>query len=107
MVTREKPSWIETASATNATATAARPAPAAGLQHFITSISGSFSGAVAGAQMRLLADAVELGRWYVHDQFEISFPSPVAIGPASVANLDIAGGGAGVIGSVNMTGYTL
>jgi len=107
MTAREKPSWIVTANATNAAATATRAAPSSGLSHFITSVSGSFDGAVAGGQLILKEGATEIGRWYVHNEFHISFPSPVQLQATKAANLELAAGGAGVVGAATMTGYTL
>lgn len=100
-------SWVETDSQDNAQATATRPAPSAGQHHLVTSISASFSAAVAGAQLRLLEGATEIARWHVHDQFEMTFTSPILIAPGTAVSLELAAsGGAGTIGSVNLTGYT-
>ena len=107
MVTREKPSWIDTDNATNGVATATRVAPAGGLSHFITGISGLFDAAVAGIQLTLKHGSTEIGRWYVHNELSITFPSPVQLPPATVANLELAAGGAGNIGAATLIGYTL
>lgn len=105
MVTREKPSWIETDNAAAGTATATRAAPAGGLSHFITSISAGFSSTENGALLVLKAGSTELGRWYVYDSLVISFPSPIQVTPGDAANLELAAGTG--TGAATMTGYTL
>lgn len=106
-VTREVASWVESTTATNATATATRDAPSGGLRHFITGVSGSFDATVSGATLILKDGATEVARWNVYDTFALVFPSPIALSPATAANLELAAGGAGIVGASNMTGYTL
>lgn len=107
MTVRPVESWIETDNASNATATATRAAPAGGIRHHITGISGSFSAAAAGKQLTLKQGSTELGRWYVTNDLSITFPSPIQIEPAKVANLELAAGGSAIVGAVNLIGYTL
>jgi hypothetical protein len=99
--------WVETANADNAVALVTRAAPTGGLAHRITSISGSFSGSVAGALLTLKQGAVEIGRWYVYDAFALPFVSPIDIDAETAVSLELAASGSlGVIGAVTMTGYT-
>lgn len=106
-VTREYHSWIETDNATNATATATRAATSGARSHYVTSIAASFSGSVAGVQLVLNEGATEIGRWYVHDVFALVFPSPIKIDPGNATSLVLSAGGAGVVGSVTLNGYTV
>lgn len=109
MVTRPYHSWIETANEDNATATATRADPNSGANsHYVTSISASFSATVSGALLTLKQGSTEIGRWYVYDAFALVFPSPVKLDPSSAVSLELAAsGGAGTVGAVSMTGFTL
>ncbi len=104
-IVREFAGWIETDTGTNAAANAQRAAPSGGLSHYITTISGTFD-SVADADMILSEGATELARWHVYDAFALVFPSPIKLSPATLADLELAAGGTGVVGSVTITGYT-
>jgi hypothetical protein len=106
MISREFHSWIETANETNDTATATRAAPAGGLSHFVTSISGSFSATAAGVLLVLKQGTTEIGRWYVYDSLAVVFSSPVKIDAATAVNAELGAGGSTVVGAVTLTGYT-
>lgn len=108
MNVREYYSWVEDDSKDNATATASRSAPKEGLSHFITSISGGYSASVSGNTLLLKQGVTVIGRWRVYDSLTLSFSSPIKLEPGTVANLELeASGGAGTLGDVTMTGYTL
>lgn len=102
-------SWTVTANADNAAATATKAADSnTAARHYITSISGSFSAAVAGKLMTLKQGATEKGRWYVHNALVLAFDSPIELDANTAAELELAASGsAGQIGAVTMTGYTL
>lgn len=106
MTVRNVGSWIEPGSATNAPAAAARPAPAGGLRHNVTSLSGSYSAAAVGVLL-LKEGTTERGRWHVHDHFEISFYSPIAMKAGAAISLELSAGGDGIEGAVVLTGFTL
>lgn len=105
-VVREVSSWVESAQATAAAATATRAAPAGGLSHFISSISGSYGTAQIGL-LTLKQGATTIGRWEVHNSFGISFPSPIKIAPGTAVSAELAAGAATVVGVVTLTGNTL
>ncbi len=108
MITRIAGSWVSTANADNALATVTRTAPGNGLRHFITSISASFSAAVAGKLLVLKQGTTEIARWYVHNQLHIVFDSPIEIDPARAISVELAASGtATVIGAATVTGQTL
>lgn len=112
MVVTERSSWIETANADNALATATRAAPpaqAGGVSHYITSVSGSFSvSQTVGKTLILKQGTTEKGRWYVITDVVLSFPSPIKLDPGTAANLELAASGtAAQVGAVTMTGYTI
>lgn len=107
MITREFHSWVETDTQANATATATRAAPSAGIAHYISGVSGTFEASVTGATLILKDGTTEVARWHVHDAFALAFPSPIKLSPATAANLELAASGsAGVDGTANLVGYT-
>lgn len=107
MTTRPKESWVETDNADDAAATATRAA-VANQSHFITGVSASFSAAKAGLLLLLKEGSVEKMRWSVTNDFSEDFSSPVTLKAGDAANLVlVASGTGGVIGSVNLKGYTL
>ena len=103
---RIKSSWVETDNATNDTATATKAAPSGGIAHYITSISASFDATASGVQLTLKEGTTEVARWYVYDSLVLSFTSPIRLSPATAANLELAAGGASIVGAVTMSGDT-
>jgi len=104
-VSKEPSDWTETATADNAAATATKTAEA-GLSHYITSISGSFS-AAAIKLMEMKDGATVKGNYHVHNQRDVVFSNPFKITENTDAVLTLAAsGGAGTIGAVTMTGFT-
>lgn len=102
-----KPSWVVTANADNAAATATKAAPSGGISHFVTSISAGFSATVSGALLTLKAGSTEIGRWYVYDSLTLDFPSPIWVTPGDAVSLELAAsGGAGTVGAATLTGFT-
>ena len=101
------PSWCVTTNADNATATATKAAPAGGICHYITSVSGGFSVANAGKTLILKDGTTEVGRWYVTSGQIVCFSSPIKLSPATAANLELAASGTGgQVGAATMTGFT-
>jgi hypothetical protein len=76
------------------------------LSHFITGVFASFNSTASGIQLTLKDGSTEVGRWYVYDNAGILFASPVKLSPGTAANLELAAGGAGIIGAAVLTGYT-
>lgn len=101
--------WVAFDADDNATSTATKASPGGGSRHYITGVSGSYSGAgAAGKLMTLKQGTTELGRWYVTNQLSITFQRPIALDPATVANLELAASGTGgITGAATMTGYTI
>lgn len=107
-VTVRPEGWIETANASNATATASRAADANSTsRHYVTGVSGSFSAAAAGILLVLKEGSTEIGRWYVHNALHVVFDTPVAIAPNTACSAELSAGGSGVTGAVDLTGYTI
>ena len=102
------PSWCVTTNADNATATATRAAPAGGIRHYITSISGSFTVAQTTAKTLILKDGTtEIARWYVFNSQPVIFASPIRLSAATAANLELAASGTGgQVGAATMSGFT-
>ncbi|MAA66532.1 MAG: hypothetical protein CL581_17380 [Alteromonadaceae bacterium] len=108
MICREISSFVATDADVNATSTATKAAPFGGLSTYVTSVSGGYSAAAAGKTLILKEGSTEVGRWYVHDSFSLSFSSPIKLSPGTVANLELeASGTGGVTGAVTLTGYTV
>lgn len=107
MISREYHSWVETANADNATATATKSAPSGGIAHYVTGVAGGYSAATAGTTLLLKEGATEIARWYVHNSISEDFSSPIKLSPGTAVNLELgASGGAGTIGGVTLKGYT-
>lgn len=105
-VVKEVSSLSSTTTADNAAATVTIADVAAGGQsHYITSISASFSAAVAGKLMTVKDGATTVGNYHVHNQRDIVFASPLEIRGAAEVSLAASGAG-GTIGAVTVTYYT-
>lgn len=99
--------WSETTTADNAAATVTRAAES-GKAHYITSIHGSFSAAIAGKLMTLKDGTTVKGNFHVHNQRDVVFDNPFRITTGAAAELSMAASGAGgTIGAVTMKGFTL
>jgi len=108
MISRQISSFVTKDADDNATSTATRAAPDGGLSTYVTSVSGGYSAAAAGKTLILKEGSTEIARWYVHNSFSLSFPSPIKLQPGKVANLELeASGTGGVTGAVTLTGYTV
>jgi hypothetical protein len=99
-------SWVESAQATNGLASATRAAPAGGMSHYITSVSGTFSATTTVQLMVLKQGSTIVARWHTRGGFELAFSSPIRIDPAVAVTLELPAGGSGVVGAVTLTGYT-
>lgn len=101
-------SWVEEANADNAAATASKAAGGAGVKHYVTSVSGSFSAAAVGKELQLKDGSTVIGRWYVHNQLHVTFPVPVEItANTAVSAVLAASGNLTEIGGVTLTGFTI
>jgi len=100
------PCWSETASADNAVSTATRPAEA-GKRHFIVAICAGFSASVGIKLLRVFDGASLIFEHYFNDSIEIIFPQPLECSENTDARAEIpASGTAGVLGKVNLIGFT-
>ena len=106
MIHRNVSSWIASDTATDAPVTASRAAPPQGLSHYVTSVSGSYSGTAAGS-LTLKQGSAIIATWYVHDALVLSLSSPVLIAPGTAVSLELEAGGTGIDGAATLTGYTL
>lgn len=100
--------WTETvAGIDNATATAMHPAPASNQCHYVTSISASFSAAVAGKLLTLKDGNTVIGNYYVHNQRDIPLPKPLRMTNGNAVSLVLAASGVGgQLGAVTLKGFT-
>ena len=105
MICREISSWVSQATADNSAATATKSASGKN-SHFITGVAGSFS-AAAIKTLILKEGSTELARFHVHNNFSMTFASPIKLQPGTVANLVLAASGTGgVDGTAVLIGYT-
>jgi hypothetical protein len=96
--------WVETASADNAVATASR-AGETGKTFIITGVSASYSASTTG--LLQIKDGINvIFERYVYDSDGIPLNVKATEGNTVSAELS-ASGAAGVIGKVNLTGYTV
>lgn len=99
--------WIAVDSDDNAASNATQAAPDGGQSHYITGISGSYDAAVAGASLQLKEGSNVIATWQVHNSFSETFPSPIQIPPGTATTATLAASGTGgVVGYVNLMGYT-
>lgn len=96
--------WEEKASASNALATATRAAES-GNRHSIATIVASFS-AAAIALLQVKFGTTVVLEHYVHNSEVIALPSPLRAGSGQAVSAELAAGGAGITGTVAITGYS-
>jgi hypothetical protein len=78
------------------------------VSHYITSIAGSFTAAVAGKVLQLKDDTTVIGEFAVHNSFVHNFAKPMKITANKDASLVLAASGTGgVLGKVTLSGYTI
>lgn len=100
-------SWTATAVSADNAAVSVTKAAESGKSHYITNISGSYNVAKIKL-MTLKDDTTVISNFHVHNQRDIAFAKPVKITAGKAAELSLqAGGTAGDIGAVVMTGYTI
>lgn len=106
LVSGRPATWSVTATADNLAATATKAAET-GKSHYVTSISGAFS--AAAIKLMTLKDGTTIvGNHYVHNEFGLTFPAPIKLTSGNLAGLSLAASGTvGVIGAVNLNGFTL
>lgn len=104
-------SWILEDTEDNALASVTRAAPAGGISHRITSVSGCFDATgVTGKALILKDDTTEIARWIVEEfvTFHAEFPYPIQITPGNAVTLELeASGSGGVSGTCVLNGITL
>lgn len=101
--------WKLTTTATAATATVTQAAPPSGQVNYVTGISASVGAAVQalGLLVTLRDGATIIGNFHVNDQgptMAREYASPVRCHGA--VELQLAAGGAGVVGAVTLDGFT-
>lgn len=96
--------WEATAEATAATATATKAA-AVKTRHFVTDVFASFS-AAAIALLTIKRGATVILRQYVHNAERLHFRTPLRGNVNEAVSAELASGGAGITGEVNLVGYS-
>lgn len=100
--------WTATATADNALATATKAAGGAGVSHYVTGLQASFSAAAAGKLATLKEGASILASFYVHNDLQVTFPKAIKIAANTAVSVELAASGTlGVIGAVNLQGYSI
>lgn len=99
------PSWTVTGSADNAVATATRAA-VSGKKHYITGVTASFSG-TATKLLQVKDGTTVIWEDYVVNGYQMKFPQPIEATSGNAVSAELAASGtAGIIGKVNLTGFT-
>jgi len=98
------PAWIEKGSASNALAVASRAASGNGQTHYVTGVCASFSGA-ATALLQIKKGTTVIFEQYINNSQTIQFTIPLDGGTGAVS-AELAAGGSGITGKVNLIGFT-
>ncbi len=100
-------SWTETATDTNAIATATHAA-VAGQIHRIHSASGGFSPGAAGLALDVSVNAAIVQRYFtVVGSVVVPYPSPIVAAVNQSVDAEVQAGGVGVAGVVSIQGDTI
>lgn len=108
------PCWAITQdSAANAAQTLTKAA-VADQRHYITALEAAISGAAAGADIAIVLKDGSTAKWKSvignaaasGSRVQLSFPQPVEVSVNTAANLEVDAGGASVVTSASMSGYT-
>lgn len=97
--------WTETASATNATATATHAAES-GNWHFLSGVLAGFTGSGNTANLAIKDGSTTIISVTVHDDIYLTFDTPIRISQGSKVEATLSAGGSGVDGEVNILGFT-
>lgn len=101
----EHEGWAVSASADNALATATKAA-VAGKSHRITAIFASYSGSKTGL-LQIKDGAAVIFEQYIVNADVISLPAPLKITAGNAVSAELAASGtAGILGKVNLAGFT-
>lgn len=100
-----KADWSETATATNATATATHAAES-GHNHLISLVSASFTGSGNTAELVIRDGSAVIYRADVHDDMVIPFTEPYKAGKGNKVEAELGAGGSSVDGHVSILGRT-
>lgn len=100
--------WVVAATATHATATATKAAPAdTRKQHVVSALHLSFSATAAAPVLAQITDGTNvLWEGYVLQNQPFTFPDGLCVTPGSQVIATLADGGVGVVGKVNLHGHT-
>lgn len=103
-----QPAGMDTATASNAAATATRAA-VAGKSHFVTRITAGFSGTAPGTQIlcQLKDGTTVIGNYAcpATGVLDIRFERPVQITAGNACSLVLAAGGSGAVGNVTLNSF--
>jgi hypothetical protein len=97
--------WAVTGSALNALA-AATKAGEVGKVHYISTVIASYSGAATGL-LQVKDGTNVIMAHYVVNSSVISLPEPIKTTAGNAASAELADGGAGITGKVNLVGFTI
>lgn len=95
--------FVATANATNALATATKAA-VTGKTHYITGVSASYSAAAIGT-LQIKDGSTVIWEGSIHNQRDVKFKGLRAT-TGNAVSAELAAGGAGVVGRVNIMGFT-
>ena len=105
VLAQDKSTWTVSAEATAAAATATRAAEA-GKSHYIVAVVASYGAAQVGGLDINDGPTVVLST-HVHNQLVISLPRPLKATAGNAVFATLGAGAAGVVGRVNIVGFTV
>lgn len=98
--------WVAKDSQDNALATASKAAGGAGVYHYVTGVYASFS-AAATKLLQIKDGTTVIWEGYVVNSRDVVFGSPIRIAANAACSAELAASGTvGVVGKVNITGFT-
>lgn len=99
--------WTQTDTQASPTApTATRAAGAAGVRHFVTSITAGYS--AAGIGLLTISDgATVIWQTYINNSFSLTFAKPLGGRAATALTITLAAAPVGASGAFTATGYSV
>lgn len=98
--------WAATATAAAAAEVVGTVAAVAGQSHYVSTISGSYGAAQIGVLTLESPAGTVLASFHVHNSLVVPLERPLRIAAGAAVVARLTAGAAGVIGRVNLVGYT-
>ena len=105
MLAQDKSTWTERAEATAAAATATRAAEA-GKSHYIVAVVASYGAAQIG-ELTINDGVAPVVSTHIHNAAVIALPKPFKATAGNAVSATLGAGATGVVGRVNVIGFTV